>query len=323
MPGIYLAVDVGASRLRVAVFRGESLEARTEVATPRSGGELSVAEAIVRLAERLLEGRRPEAVAIASIGPLDLERGWVVNTPNNPLRSFPLRGPVARALRTRTVLVNDCVAAVWGEYILGGGKGLSDLAYVTISTGIGGGFIVDGFLLVGRRGNAHEVGHIVVELGSDALCGCGGRGHWEALASGSAVPRTAARLTASWRGPRTPALAAARKRGLDAPGLYRAAREGDEFALHVVNYLNRVHAAGLASVAALYDPQAIFLGGSVYLGNRDLIDPGLKLYMPLYSMTEPPPLKPATFGDDEVLYGALAVALDTPPQLARFQEEPR
>jgi len=311
------AVDLGASRLRVGIFDDGRLVRYREVETPRSGGREVIAEAIISLIRSLAESR-VEGVGIASIGPLDLESGWVINTPNNPLRSFPLRDPIARALDTEVVVANDCVASVWGEYILGSGRGLTDLGYVTISTGIGGGFIVGGRLLVGRRGNPHEVGHIVVEASSESRCGCGGLGHWEAIASGSSIPRTALRLAREWRGPRTRALEESLEGSITAKTLYSHARSGDPFALRVVDYLNRINAAGLASIIASYDPEAIFIGGSVYINNRDLFHPGIEEYLRQYSLFEPPPIREATFGDKEALYGALAIILDTPPELARF-----
>ncbi|MCE4602583.1 MAG: ROK family protein, partial [Desulfurococcales archaeon] len=179
------------------------------------------------------------------------------------------------------------------------------------SSGVGGGFIVDGRLLVGRRGNAHEVGHIVVDLDSEAVCGCGGLGHWEALASGVNMPRTASLYASTWRGPRSRAYILAREGRLSPEDLYSHARRGDPFASSLADYLNRVHAAGLASVAAAYDPEAVFLGGSVYLNNEDLILPGVRRYLARYSIW-PPELRRATYGHDAVLYGAAAIALEPP-----------
>ena len=306
-----IAVDLGATNLRVALFEDGSLVRVVRSRTPREGGRESIARAIVSMARSLLGGDRPDAVGIDSIGPLDLERGWVVGTPNHPLRTFPLRGPVEEGLGAPVYLYNDCVAAVWGEKVLGSGRGMRDLGYITISSGIGGGFIVDGRLLLGRRGNAHEVGHIVVDLDSGALCGCGGMGHWEALASGANIPRTATLYASSWGGPASRAYELAREGSLSPEALYSLARQGDPFASSLVDYLNRVHAAGLASVAAAYDPEAVFLGGSVYLNNEDLILPGVKRYLARYSIWSPE-LRRATYGHDAVLYGAAAVALEPP-----------
>ncbi len=313
-----LAVDVGASRLRVALFDGTVMVERVEVDTPRVGDSLSVVRAIAGIASRFSF----DVIGVASIGPLDLEKGWVIGTPNNPLRSFALRDPLVELFRKPVVIANDCVAAVWGEFVLGGGRGLSEVAYVTISTGVGVGIVVDGRLLVGRRGNSHEAGHVVVDLDSGVRCGCGGLGHWEALGSGANIPRLAYVKALEWGGD-SRAWRLAVEGTLTPEALYSLARSGDVFALKLVDYINRVHAAGLASVVAAYDPQVVFLGGSIFLKNKDLILEGVRRYIREYSLLEPPELKDATFGEDSVLYGALAIALKTPPELARYAGVPR
>mgnify|MGYP001770620888 CR=1 FL=1 len=312
-----LAVDVGATRLRIALFHGTSMVERVEVETPRSGDSLSVARVIAGVASRF----DFDVMGVASIGPLDLERGWVVGTPNNPLRDFALRDPLVELLGKPVVLANDCVAAAWGEFVLGGGRGLSELAYVTISTGIGVGVVVDGRLLVGRRGNSHEAGHVVVDLESRIRCGCGGLGHWEALGSGANIPKLARAKAEEWRYD-SGAWRLAFEGLLTPETLYSMARAGDPFALKLVDYINRVHAAGLASIIAAYDPQVIFMGGSVFLKNKDLILEGIRRYIRSYSLLEPPEIREATFGDDAVLYGALAIALKTPGELARYMGKP-
>ncbi len=312
-----LAVDVGASRLRVALFDGIDIVEKVEVDTPRVGDSFSVARVIASIASRFSF----DVVGVASIGPLDLERGWVVGTPNNPLRSFALRDPLVEFLGKRVVIANDCVAAAWGEFILGGGRGLSELAYVTISTGVGVGVVVDGRLLIGRRGNSHEAGHVVVDLDSGVRCGCGGIGHWEALGSGANIPKIAYVKALEWSSDST-AWRLAREGVLTPEALYALARNGDAFALKLVDYINRVHAAGLASVIAAYDPQVVFLGGSIFLKNKDLILEGVRKYIREYSLLEPPEFREATFGEDSVLYGALAIALKTPPELDRYAGTP-
>ncbi len=318
-----LAVDVGATRLRVAVGTPDGRILRKIVVnTPRSGGKLAVAERIVEIASKLLGERKPEAVGVASIGPLDLGRGWVVNTPNNPIRSFSLSEPLAEALASRVILANDCMAAVWGEHVYGLGGGLGDLAYITISTGIGGGFMVDGHLLVGWRGNAHEIGHLVIDYKSNTRCGCGGRGHWEGLASGSGLPRLASLMAQQYRYEST-AWSKAVEGRLSSREIYLYARRGDSFALRVIDEANRIHAAGLAGVIASYDPRLIVLGGAVAVRNHDLLIPGIRRYLEEYSLHKPPRIEVSAFGEDSVLMGALAIASHTPPELERFSFNPR
>ncbi|MCX8165386.1 MAG: ROK family protein [Acidilobaceae archaeon] len=304
-----LAVDVGGTKVRAALFEGTEMLYRKEVPTPRAGGPYAVAEAIERLADGSFE-----VISVASMGPLDMESGWVIAAPNSPIGKFAIREPLERAFGVPVLLYNDCVAAAWGEHVLGRGKGMRDLVYVTISTGIGVGAVVDGELAVGRRGNAHEGGHIVVDLHSDLQCGCGGYGHWEALGGGANLWRVAQRKAREW-GESSEGAGLALAGEMSPELLYSLARRGDPFALRLVDYLNSVHAAGIASLIAVYDPEAIFVGGSIFLNNEDLMKEKIEEYARKYSILGVPPIYRATFGPDAVLYGALAIAL-RPPQRA-------
>ncbi|MEN2999518.1 MAG: ROK family protein [Acidilobaceae archaeon] len=301
-----LAVDVGGTKLRVALFEDTHMIYRREALTPRAGGPGTVAEAIASLAEGEFD-----VISVASMGPLDMRAGWVIAAPNSPIGRFSIREPLEKAFGVPVLLYNDCVAAAWGEHVLGKGRGMRDLVYVTISTGIGVGAIVDGKLALGRRGNAHEGGHLVIDLHSDLRCGCGGYGHWEALGGGANVGRLAERKAREW-GEGSEGARIALEGKMSPELLYSLAREGDPFSLRLVDYLNSVHAAGIASLIAVYDPEAVFLGGSVFLNNEELMREKIAEYARKYSILEVPPLYRATFEHDAVLYGALAVALRPP-----------
>ena len=154
-----------------------------------------------------------------------------------------MREPIRNYFKVRTLVANDCVAAVWGEYLLGTGRGYDNLVYITLSTGIGAGVIVDGHLLLGKDGNAHEVGHLVIDY-RGIKCGCGGIGHWEAYASGRNLPNLIRILAKDYRGMITEALDLALNNSLTAPKLFRLWSDGDEFANYVVDELARINAAG-------------------------------------------------------------------------------
>ena len=314
-----VAVDLGATNLRVAFFREERLVGKTVLRTPREPER--IVETIVSVASKLASRDDVEWVGIASIGPLDLEKGEIVNPPNLPFTRLRLRDEVGRRLKARTVLANDCVASVWGEYVYGKYRGTANMGFITISTGIGGGFIVDGNLLLGSRGNAHEVGHIVVDYTSSIRCGCGGYGHWEALASGTGIPRLARLWSLKYNGEGL--VKEAREGLVDAKKIFDSARGGDGFAIGIVNEVGKLLAAGIASVIASYDPEVLLLGGSVYLKNKDLLDPLIEKYLPRYLMAGlKARIDAASFGDDEGIWGALAIAVRTPPTLKNYVYEP-
>jgi len=322
MGEVVLAVDVGATNLRIAIFnnKGELLRKIT-VKTPTRGDELSVVNEIIKHAEKLISkvgSSKLLGIGVGTIGPIDIRRGDVVNTPNNPLRNFRLRDPLIKYFNVRTYVVNDCVAAVWGEYNAGIGRGYSNVVYITFSTGIGGGAIVNGNLLLGKDGNAHEIGHIVLDLSDEIKCGCGGLGHWEGIASGSGIPRYAKIRASSWRGAKTKAYELALKGLLRPQDLFKLWRLGDSFANSLVNELAKVNGAGIASVINVYDPEVVSIGGSIALNNKDFIELVLR-YVDRYLTNRKPKISLTPLGDDVVLVGAAYLILNTPKELLMFQ----
>lgn len=320
MSELVVAVDIGATNVRAAIF-DDGVMVRKEM-LPNPGSSEGLRLVFISLFQKLgVDSGFKGRVGVATIGPLDMERGYIVGSPNIVERVVRLSDIIKSLLpRSRVFIANDAVASAWGEYVLGAKKSTSDLGFITWSTGIGGGFVVGGKLLLGSRGNAHEVGHIVLDTSLRFACGCGGRGHWEAIAGGRWIPRTVAMLAQSWEHGESRFWREAVERGVEHPAtVFEAARRGDEFAVEVVEYLARTTAAGIASVKASYDVDVIAIGGSVFLKNKDLLEHAIKkylsLYMPFQSHVD---LLGATFGGDAGLYGAYAIAVITPEGLKAF-----
>ncbi|MGC8974787.1 MAG: ROK family protein [Thermoprotei archaeon] len=318
---IVVAVDVGATKTRVALFDSASMSlvSKAVVSTPQEGGREIVAETIVSVFNELVKEVREwevTAVGVGSIGPLDIREGRVINSPNTRLRSFDLREPLHRYFRVPTYVVNDCVAAVYAEYMLGVGQGKKNIVYVTLSSGIGAGVIVDGHLLLGKDGNAHEVGHIVVSYDSDIKCGCGGVGHWEGLASGNNLWRLIKKLRSRWsRSSELYEISGVEE--VSAARLFEYWKKGDEFASYVVRELAKINAAGIASVINVYDPEVISFGGSIILNNPEF----LKIihdFVKDYVINRVPEFTITRFGDDVVVYGAAYIALKPPKELTEI-----
>lgn len=314
-------VDIGATKTRVGLFTldCELLYVKT-IPTPQEGDDTAIARAVVSEIRRLASaaGGRIVSVGVGTVGPLDIRRGDVTGAPNVRARSFRLKAPIEEALGVTTYVVNDCAAAVWGEYLVGAGRGGRNVVYVTLSTGIGGGAVVDGHLLFGKDGNAHEVGHMVLDYSGKFTCGCGGLGHWEGIASGANIPRTANILANEWVGPETEAYRRALGGSLAPEVLFSYWASGDPFAERLVRFLAEVDAAGLASTVNVYDPEVLTVGGSVATKNPgffELIVRGMGKYL----INRAPRVLLTPLGDNAVLIGAAMIAIEPPPILARLQ----
>jgi glucokinase len=289
--------------------------------TPRSGNELVIANLIVETIKRKWRDKLEDIVAIgvASIGPLDIKEGRVISPANLPLKSFDLLKPLIKALKKPVLVANDAVAAVWGEAHYGDGRGYNNVVYITLSTGVGCGAIVDGNLLVGKMGNAHEAGHIVVDFNSDLRCGCGGRGHWEVYAGGANLPKVAKYLVEKYDVRSVLADLVKHGREIDAKIIFDYYRRGDLLAERIVDLYIKATAAGLASIINTYDPEILIMGGSVFLNNIDV------LFEPIISLTREnvittmPIIKPTRLSDDVGLYGALALVVYPPQSLLKIQ----
>ena len=206
-------------------------------------------------------------------------------------------------------LVNDCVSAVIGERHFGAGRDHENLVYITISTGIGGGVYVNGHLLLGKDGNAHEIGHMVIDSEGKLECGCGKRGHWEAYSSGSGIPKLARLLVGTYREYFVESVLKDKLETLTSKDVYDAAKMGDAFALKVVEEASKYNAMGIANVVNMYDPSLITMGGSVTLHNVELVVEPIKQLAQEYIINRMAEVKVTPLGDDVGLYGAIALAL--------------
>ena len=196
MPKLAIGIDLGASNIRVGLVyeNGKILNALKEPTNKSGKDGLVVTKQIIRMINELQAENKPKkkvaGIGIASIGPLNYKRGGPENSPNIPYDFISLVKPLKKEFKLPIFLHNDANVAALAERYFGAGKKIENLVYITLSTGIGGGAIVNGNLLLGKSGNAAEVGHIIVDTKYNIPCTCGkGIGHWEGLASGTNIPR--------------------------------------------------------------------------------------------------------------------------------------
>src|SRR5205809_2619998 len=182
-------IDLGGTQVRVALARSDgrlvaSVKTRTHLlATPQAMVDWAAAEL-----DRPRGREKVRSITIAAPGPIDVKRGVLVNPPNLPWQNVPLAAMLSRATGAKVELANDADMAGLGEFHHGAGRGTRNMVYITWSTGVGGGLIIDGKLHRGGHGTAGEIGHMIIDP-NGPLDNCGQRGCLEAFVSGTALER--------------------------------------------------------------------------------------------------------------------------------------
>lgn len=317
--GHWIGVDLGGTWVRVVLSDGKgNFVEKANEKVDKSSSE-AISSQIVRLTRFLCEKHgfavnAIRGVGIVSAGPLMQEKGVLIKPTNLPFDLVPLTKPITEELGVPSCLINDCAGAALGERTFGAAKGLDNFVYVTISTGIGGGAIVNGTLLLGKDGNGHEVGHLVIDYEGRLICGCGKRGHWEAYCSGRNIPNFVRMRLGD-----VPAIAIEgsllfkRVEGflsrLAAADLFAAAKQGDSLSLKLVNEIGVLNAIGFANVINAYDPSLITVGGTVTLKNKKMVLSPIKKYVKDYAVNRVPKITVTPLADEAGLYGAVAAAL--------------
>jgi glucokinase len=271
-----LAIDLGGTQIRAAhVSPDLVVSCRRAVETRDEEGVQAVIDRICSAALAVREDAHragladPVGIGISSPGPLDPWAGIVIAPPNLAgWRDIPLAANVEEAVGLPTYLERDTNAAVMGEWRYGAAKGADDVIYVTVSTGIGGGVVVDGRPLIGKDGTAGEIGHITVDI-DGPLCGDGQPGHAEAIGSGRAIAREGRALLKSGKAPGLAALAADAE-VVDAELVARAADEGDEACRAVLDRAWVAIGAMCAGLVNTLNPEVIVLGGSIGCNRPEL-----------------------------------------------------
>jgi glucokinase len=208
-----------------------------------------------------IEQNQVAALGIGMPGPLDTKKGIVKNTPNLPgWIDIPLLQILKSEINLPMVLENDANAAALGENLYGAGKGIDNFVYITISTGIGGGVVLNGRLFKGQDGNAAEIGHMTINF-DGPRCGCGNQGCWEAYASGTALARFAREKIAAGEATKIKELAG--EENIKAEHVFAAAKKGDKFALELIEKEGFYLGVGLANVVNAYNPKRIAIGGGL------------------------------------------------------------
>lgn len=309
MKDYYVAVDLGATRVRVAYGDETGLKKKESEFTNTNQGPEDIPAQIIRMINEL-KVKTIASIGIGSAGPLNIKTGQLVNAHNFPFEKIPIVDPISRTFDKPVTLLNDCSAAVLGEQVFGAGRGLNNVVYITLSTGIGGGAIVDNHLLIGKDGNAVEIGHFTIDSKSSLICGCGCRGHWEAYCSGNNIPNFARLLISEKEISEKTLIDLSGSVKLTTKTLFNIASKGDPLGLWIIRRIGEVNALALANVVNVFDPELITIGGSIAINNPDLVLKPISENIENHLINRKPEIIHTPLREDIVLYGALALAME-------------
>lgn len=263
---IAAGVDLGGTKILslVATEDGAVLGEDRRLTLVAEGAEAVIGrvEASARAAIEAA-GLRPDAlvgIGVSSPGPVDTRAGIVTHAPNVGLHQVPLAHLLRDAFGVPVLLENDAAAAAYGEFRFGAGRGYRHLLYVTLSTGIGGGIIIDGQVYRGASGAAGEVGHLILDE-NGPRCNCGNRGCLEAFASGVAIAREARRAIDAGRSSVLAEIVGENEP--DAERVRAAAERGDPVAREIIARAGHYLGLGLAGLLNVLDPEVLILGGGL------------------------------------------------------------
>ncbi|MFE2323671.1 ROK family protein [Streptomyces sp. NPDC059385] len=304
--GPTVAIDIGGTKIAGALVHPDgTMTATTRRPTPRGTDADAVMAAVTEVVAEL--SRSPlwsTAVrcGIGSAGPVDASRGTVSPVNIGAWREFPVQARIEAELAARgaelpTVLAGDGVAMTAAEHWLGAAQGHANALCMVVSTGVGGGLVLNNQLHPGPTGNAGHIGHISVAFDGEP-CACGGHGCVESIASGTAIARWA--LAQGW----TPAADAS------AAGVAVAARAGDPVALAAFDRAGRALAAAIAATATLVETDIAVVGGGVAASGDTLFEP-IRRHLASYatlSFVQDLTVVPAALGTHAGLIGAAAAA---------------
>ncbi len=274
-----LAIDLGGTKIAAALISPDN-RVMDKIYSPTlvSEGPQPVTSRIFSMIDRLLSQGNTDAaqlygIAIAAAGAIDTDKGLVTSSPNLPgWLNIPLRDMIRKRYGADTCLLNDASAAALGEHRLGAGRGMTNLIYLTVSTGIGGGIIVNGELYSGTSGCAGEIGHMTIDANGPE-CNCGNFGCLEVLASGTAVANEAKRRIKEGEQSKLTDIVSGDPEGITAEKVAMAAQGGDRLATAVISRAATYLGVGMANLVNIFNPEMIIVGGGLSKMGELLLGP--------------------------------------------------
>jgi glucokinase len=278
-----LAVDVGGTKTIIAeVLPTGKIISRKYYLTLANEGARAVINRLSShinrsVAQSRLENTELTGIGIAVAGILDTKKGIVTTSPNLPgWHNVRLRDVIAARSGLATYLINDASAAALGEHRFGAGRGFDNLLYLTASTGIGGGIVINGELYSGTNGCAGEFGHMTI-VANGPQCHCGNFGCLEALASGWAIAKQAVTRINQGESSSITGLIDDRLENITTETVATAARQGDHLAGEIIAKAADYLGVGLANLVNIFNPELIVIGGGLSKMGKILLNPARRV----------------------------------------------
>ena len=265
-----VGVDLGGTKIYTALvdLEGNIVKEKT-VETLAHEGEQAVKERIIDTINYVIDGTDKnliKSIGIGSPGPLDVKNGVILESANLPFKNFEIVKSIKETYDLPTYLDNDANVATLGEFMFGAGKGTENMIFITASTGIGGGAVLNGKLFRGATGNALAVGHMTVST-EGPRCGCGNVGCAEALGSGTAIGKRAKEAVLS-----NVKTSLKNYDNVTSKEVFKEAANGDRVAKKILNTSLTYLGIAVANTITNFDPEKVVVGGGVVNGGDIVID---------------------------------------------------
>jgi glucokinase len=280
---LILSIDLGGTKILTAVTNSQGkMLSRDHSITPALKGYEAVIQSILESAHRALDQadvaiEKITAIGVGAPGLSNPETGILFTSPNLPgWRDVPLRDIVQERLAKKTFVINDANAAALGEFYFGAARGARNFIYITLSTGIGGGIVIDGKIYSGAIGAAGEVGHMTID-DKGPICNCGNRGCWEMLGSGTALAREARHRIKEGVATSILGYVEGDVEKVTAQVIHNAAEQGDSFAKELITRTGYYVGVGLANLINIFNPELIVIGGGLSNIGDMLLKPAFKV----------------------------------------------
>ncbi len=316
-----VGVDIGGTWVRVAICTADLNEKniKKRIIKTLKETKYSISNSVCQILSELLSENNIEqdqilGIGIATAGPLNMDKGEVFNNANLGFRVIPMKQPIKEKFPGIPIyFINDCNGSVLGIHFFEAEDDEKDnLVYISMSTGLGGGVICSGHLLLGKEGNAAEIGHAKVEPKSKFKCNCGAYGCWEAYSSGTGVKNRAfdALNEGKLNADILMQIVDNNKKSITAKEIFQAAKRGDELSKKIVEDCVYYTKVGVGLVNNYYDCTSIYFGGAMIKDKEQIIPPIIEQFEkdPIkFTINHPPKIKLTRYQEEIGLRGALAL----------------